>query len=142
MNTYCKGFKVLCSTGLMLLSIASCRTTTGPNSPATPAGYIACFGHIHSYCVPMWQRDTSTAYAYWKEAPDSSYAVLLYAIDPAIPDSLFLIHDTSFFGGWKYHYSPADTSYSRASVVVTNDSVIEGSFGVDCGSYIYLKKLQ
>jgi len=132
--------------GIVLICIASCRTATGPNfppPPPTPAGYIACAGHVNSYCVPIYSDNYPTWYAFWKEAPDSSNAVLLYSTDPSRQDSLFLIHDTSVFSGWKYRYNPpVDTSYSWARVVVTKDSVIEGSFGVDCGSYIYLKKLQ
>ncbi len=121
----------------------SCHSSTSgtnlPSPPPTPAGYINCVGHLHHYVnVSAW--DYPTWYAFWSEAQDSSSATLIVGINPSEIDSFYLTRDTSSYTGW-IDTNSSTYSYGPVQVYVTSDSVIVGSYGIDAGSYYYLKKL-
>ena len=130
--------------GIALLGVASCHSSpSGPNLPPvppTPPGFIACTGHGNSYSdagalgnnnYPLW-------YAFWQESPDCSQATLIVGIDPNTIDSVYLVRDSI---GWGYPSGDTVLWYPRPYVYVTTDSVIEGTHGVDAGTFYYLKKL-
>ena len=135
----------LAKAAILAIAVYSCKSTTGPNfppAPPTPQGFIACVGHVHSYSDAglLDNSNKNIWYAFWNETPDSTRATLIVGINPNEIDSIFLLRDTSFFSEWKF--LTWDSTYAWASLYVTSDSVTEGSFGVDAGTYYYLKKLQ
>ncbi len=108
-----------------------------PPAPPTPAGFIACVGHVNSY-VNVSSQNNNVWYAFWSEASDSSRATLIVGVNPSRIDTEFLGRDSS---GWGFFVNDSILPDPRLTVYVTPDSVIEGSFGVDAGTYYYLKKL-
>lgn len=126
---------------VILIGIASCHNSpSGPNlppEPPVPQGYINCTGHLHSYAIPG-NYDRDVWYAFWNETPDSSRATLIVGIDANETDSVFLAHDSV---GWGYLANDTIIHSPRLTVDITADSVIEGSWGIDAGSYFYLKKM-
>lgn len=136
-----------------MLILGGCGASS-PSSPTIPpqkpANAFTCEGHRNRYCVPFSNINDSVWYAYWSETPDSTHAELLVGIGPKDQTDIQLVQgfrnpnpsftDTTIFGWWRY--SGNDMSVTDWEFVqVSQDSVIIGSHGVDCGEYYYLKKL-
>jgi len=129
----------LCIITLMLLGITACRTSTSaPDPPPRPQGYISYTGHRHYYCVSLSSHDEEVWYAYWNESHDSLNATLLVGISSGDTDHIYLRHDIS---GWRFASNDSRSNYPVAFVYSTTDSVIVGWHGIDCGTYYYLKKM-
>ncbi len=142
LNSYLNSARTAGVAAIALFGVAACHSPNEfPPVPPTPAGFIACIGHGNSYSdagalgnnnYPLW-------YAFWHETADSTRATLIVGIAPNNIDTIYLGQDTS----QTWHYVENDTivPYSWAYVYATSDSVIEGTHGVDAGTFYYLKKL-
>jgi hypothetical protein len=121
---------------IILLGFASC--TESPSIPPTPAGFIACTGHIH-YIFLSISPDRAIWYAFWQESADSSQATLIVATDANDVSTINLRRNDTVPTTNGDTLTWEDGSFS-ASVQASSDSVIVGTHGVDDGTAYYLRK--
>jgi hypothetical protein len=121
---------------IILLGFVSC--TESPSIPPTPAGFIACTGHIQ-YTAIGFANDSAIWYAFWQESADSSQATLIVATDANNVSTINLKRDdtASLIAGDTILW---EDGFFSASVQASTDSVIVGTHGVDDGTMYYLRK--